>query len=78
MGFCTPHGGPGFLMHRRDSIALPRLESDMIRSAFQGLPGMIWGWTRGRPEQAHRAPWEATAGKQMKGREAQAGKVAEE
>lgn len=35
MGFCTPHGGPGFLEHRRDSIALPHLESDMIRSAFQ-------------------------------------------
>ena len=36
MGFCTPHRGLGFLEHRRDSIALPHLESDMIRSAFQG------------------------------------------
>ena len=36
MGFCTPHWGLGFLEHRRDSIALPHLESDMIRSAFQG------------------------------------------
>lgn len=49
--------------------------SDLL---FRGLPGMTWGWTGGRPEQAHRTPWEATAGKQMKGRDAQAGKVAEE
>ena len=33
---CIPHGGPGFLEHRRDSIAPPHLESDMIISAFQG------------------------------------------
>ena len=39
---------------------------------------MVWGRTAGRPEQAHRAPWEVTAGKQMKGRDAQAGRVAEE
>ena len=39
---------------------------------------MIWGRTGWRPEQAHRAHWEATVGKQMKDHDAQAGQVAEE
>ena len=39
---------------------------------------MIWGRTGWRPEQAHRAHWEATVGKQMKDHDTQAGQVAEE
>ena len=39
---------------------------------------MIRGRTGWRPEQAHRAHWEATVGKQMKDHDAQAGQVAEE